>query len=217
MALVAVVSGAVYHGKTQRLFAKYDYAFFVTALTYDYLLLHSFQYHRTSHLNMYEEAHVTWYRILSICYAVAVVMLVHVFVFPDYAGDYLLQVPPRAHATAPPGDRDLHRGQGGGGHQHNPQYANYCAPLPHKRHPLQPAQPQHTNNWAPRTRKRHQREHRPQRPTERSDPTQHAKGRAGDCTGPRNEAATRRHVTGGGGRWNWLVTSLMRHFSATWQ
>uniref|UniRef100_A0A6T1XVR9 DUF2421 domain-containing protein n=1 Tax=Eutreptiella gymnastica TaxID=73025 RepID=A0A6T1XVR9_9EUGL len=101
VALVAVVSGAVYHGKTQRLFAKYDYAFFVTALTYDYLLLHSFQYHRTSHLNMYEEAHVTWYRILSICYAVAVVMLVHVFVFPDYAGDYLLQaLPERMLKTA---------------------------------------------------------------------------------------------------------------------
>ena len=27
-------------------------------------------------------------------------------------------------------------------------------------------------------------EHRPQRPTERSDPTQHAKGRTGDCPGP---------------------------------
>ena len=51
-------------------------------------------------------------------------------------------------------------------------------------------------------RKRHQQEHRPQRPTERSDPTQHAKGRAGDCPGPRKETATRRNVTrgeGGGG------------------
>ena len=46
------------------------------------------------------------------------------------------------------------------------------------------AQPQHTNHWAPRTRKRHQQEHRPQRPTERSDPTQHAKGRTGDRPGP---------------------------------
>ena len=50
--------------------------------------------------------------------------------------------------------------------------------LPHS------AQPQHTNYWAPRTRKRQQQEHRPQRPTERSDPTQHAKGRKGDCPGP---------------------------------
>ena len=40
--------------------------------------------------------------------------------------------------------------------------------------------PQCTNYWAPLTRKRHQQEHRPQRPTERSDPTQHAKGRTGD-------------------------------------
>ena len=60
--------------------------------------------------------------------------------------------------------------------------------------------PRHTNDWAPRTRKRHQREHRPQRPTERSDPTQHAEGRTGDRPGPRKETATRRNVTGGGGR-----------------
>ena len=67
--------------------------------------------------------------------------------------------------------------------QYNPQYANYCAPLTRKRHTMpQPAQPWHTNHWAPRTR---QQEHRPQRPTESSDPTQHAKGRTGDCPGPR--------------------------------
>ena len=44
-----------------------------------------------------------------------------------------------------------------------------------------------------------QREHRPQRPTERSDPTQHAKGRPGDCPGPCKGATTRRNVTQGGG------------------
>ena len=59
-------------------------------------------------------------------------------------------------------------------------------------------QPQHTNYGAPRTRKRHQQEHRPQRPTESSDPTQHAKGRMGDCPGPRKGATTRRNVTQGG-------------------
>ena len=73
----------------------------------------------------------------------------------------------------------------------HPQYANYWAPLTRKRHiPPHSAQPQHTNHWAPRTRKRHQQEHRSQRPTERSDPTQHAKGRTGDCPGPRKETAT---------------------------
>ena len=101
------------------------------------------------------------------------------------------------------------RGEGGEEHkqsndphnkQHNPQYANYWAPLTHKRHiPPHSAQPQHTNDWAPRTRKRHQQEHRPQRPTERSDPTQHAKGRTGDCPGPRKETTTGRNVTRGGG------------------
>ena len=50
---------------------------------------------------------------------------------------------------------------------------------------------------APRTRKRHQREHRPQRPTESSDTTPHAKGRTGDCPGPRKETTTRRNVTRG--------------------
>ena len=46
---------------------------------------------------------------------------------------------------------------------------------------------------------RHQQEHRPQRPTESSDPTQHAKGRTGDRPGPRKGATTRRNVTQGGG------------------
>ena len=54
------------------------------------------------------------------------------------------------------------------------------------------------NYWAPRTRKQHQQEHRPQRPTESSDPTQHAKGRTGDRPGPRKGATTRRNVTQGG-------------------
>ena len=80
-----------------------------------------------------------------------------------------------------------------------PQYANYWLPLTRKRHILpHPAQPQHTNHWAPRRRKRHQQEHRPQRPTESSNLTQHAKGRTGDCPGPRKETTTRRNVTQGG-------------------
>ena len=80
-----------------------------------------------------------------------------------------------------------------------PQYANYWAPLTRKRHTMpHPAQPRHTNHWAPQTRKRHQQEHRPQRPTESSNPTQHAKGRTGDCPGPRKETTTRRNVTQGG-------------------
>ena len=85
---------------------------------------------------------------------------------------------------------------------HNPQYANYWAPLTRKRHiPPHSAQPQHTNYWAPRTQTRHQQEHRPQRPTERSDPTQHAKGRTGDCPGLRKGTTTGWNVTqGGGGR-----------------
>ena len=82
----------------------------------------------------------------------------------------------------------------------HPQYANYWAPLTRKRHTMpHPAQAQHTNYWAPRTRKRHRQEHWPQRPTERSDPTQYAKGRTGDCPGPRQETTTRHTVTQGGG------------------
>ena len=79
-----------------------------------------------------------------------------------------------------------------------PQYANYWAPLTRKRHIMpHPAQPRHTNRWAPRARKRHQQEHRPQRPTERSDPTQHAEGSTGDCPGPRKGTTTRQNVTQG--------------------
>ena len=81
-----------------------------------------------------------------------------------------------------------------------PQYANYWAPLTRKGHTMpHPAQPQHTNHWAPRTRKRHRQERRPQRPTESSNSTQHAKRRTGDCPGPRKETTTRRNVTRGGG------------------
>ena len=81
----------------------------------------------------------------------------------------------------------------------HPQYANYWAPLTCKRHTMpHPAQPQHTNYWAPRTRKRHQQEHRPQRPTESSAPTQHAKGRTGDRPGPHKETTTRRNSHRGG-------------------
>ena len=82
----------------------------------------------------------------------------------------------------------------------HPQHANYWAPLTRKRHTMpHSAQPQHTNHWAPRMRKRHQQEHRPQRPTESSNPTQHAKGRTGDCPGSRKGATTRRNVTQGAG------------------
>ena len=49
------------------------------------------------------------------------------------------------------------------------------------------------------TRQRRHTEHRPQRPSERIDPTPCAKGRTGDCPGPRKETATRRNVPQGGG------------------
>ena len=94
----------------------------------------------------------------------------------------------------------------------HPQYANYWAPLTRKRHTLpHSAQSQHTNYWAPRTRKRHQQEHRPQRPTESSDPTQHAKGRTGVCPGPRKGATTRRNVTQGGAGVPCRVDELVVH------
>ena len=103
-----------------------------------------------------------------------------------------------------------------GNNQHNPQYANYWAPLTRKRHiPPHSAQPRHTNHWAPRTRKRHQQEHWPQRPTESSDPTQHAKGRTGDCPGPRKGATTRRNVTQGFGR-GWPAPTPPKGVTKQW-
>ena len=103
----------------------------------------------------------------------------------------------------------------------HPQYANYWAPLTRKWHTMpHSAQSQHANYWAPRTRKRHQQEHRPQRPTESSDPTQHAKGRTGDRPGLRKGATTRRNVTQGVNRapkiWGggvWEKGSIDRHHS----
>ena len=82
----------------------------------------------------------------------------------------------------------------------NPQYTDYWAPLTRKQHTMpHSAQPQRTNHWTPRTRKRHQQEHRLQRPTESSNLMQHAKGRTGDCPGPRKGTTTRQNVTRGGG------------------
>ena len=58
---------------------------------------------------------------------------------------------------------------------------------------------QHRRGWGGWGAGGHPQEHRPQRPTERSDPTQHAEGRPGDCPGPRKETATRRNVPRGWG------------------
>ena len=110
--------------------------------------------------------------------------------FPTVGGPTLQTVSP---AKRKPPFRALLRGIGTG------RGANYRAPLTRKRHiPPHPAQPRRTNHWAPRTRKRHQQEHRPQRPTERSDPTQHAKGRTDDCPGLRirNNNPTECHTGG---------------------
>ena len=104
------------------------------------------------------------------------------------------------------GRRRLHGGKVGGQtvkrpqqQTAHPQYANWAL-LTRKRHiPPHSAQPQYANRWAPRTRKGHQQEHRPQRPPERSDPTQHAEGRTGGCPGPRKGTTTRGNVTQGGG------------------
>ena len=101
-----------------------------------------------------------------------------------------LRGPPQGRAGLE--ERDTWGAGGGGGVM---RYANYWAAKTVKRPPQHPAQPRYTNYWAPRTRKRHPQEHRLQRPTERSDPTQHAKGRTGDCPGPRKGTATRRNVT----------------------
>ena len=121
---------------------------------------------------------------------------------------------PHAHGNAAGQAVDGRRPEGWGqqqpsddprNNQHNPQHANNWAPLTRKRHiPPHSAQPQHTNYWAPRTWKQHQQELRPQRPTERSDPTQHAKGRTGDCPGPRKGATTQRTVTQGDRRAFWM-------------
>ena len=50
--------------------------------------------------------------------------------------------------------------------------------------PQQPAQPQFANYWAPPMRKRHHKEHGLQRPTERSDATQHAEEEPVTVQGP---------------------------------
>ena len=106
--------------------------------------------------------------------------------------------PPHTHrcgatprSTTPTHTHTHTHGGGGGG---------TGPPLTRKRRiPPHSAQPRYTNDWAPRTRKRHRQEHRPQRPTERSDPTQHAEESTGDCPGPRKETTTRRNVTRGVG------------------
>ena len=109
----------------------------------------------------------------------------------------------------PKGEGGISMALGWGG-----QYTNYWAPLMRKRHTMpHPAQPQHTNHWAPRPRKRHQQEHRPQRLIESNNPTQYAKGRTGDCPGPRKETTTRRNVTHGwGGHRHKLLFKSLKNF-----
>ena len=80
------------------------------------------------------------------------------------------------------------------------------------RPPQQPARPRDTNHWAPLTRKQHQQEHRGRQNA--GDPTQHAKGRTGDCPSP-TECHAGGRVVGGGGLvidqrgfgWQLLVSS----------
>ena len=91
--------------------------------------------------------------------------------------------------------RPRRRGGGGAGAANDPRNTTPATRPPQHNQ----RDPQYANDGAPRTRKRHPHEHRPQRPTERSDPAQHAKGRPGDCPGPRKETTTRRNVTRGGG------------------
>ena len=61
-----------------------------------------------------------------------------------------------------------------------------------KQHPC----PSNTSRWFPQLLEL--REHGPQWPAESIGPTQHAKGRTGDCPGPCKETATRRNVTKAG-------------------
>ena len=62
--------------------------------------------------------------------------------------------------------------------------------------PQQPAQPQYANYWALLMWKKTTR-NTGRSGCQNSDPTQHAKGRTGDCPGPRKETATQRDVTQG--------------------
>ena len=62
-------------------------------------------------------------------------------------------------------------------------------------HRLQPWQAQY---WAPHTQKRSD-THRPRGRPANDDPTHSAKGRTGDCPGPRRETNEGRNVTQGGG------------------
>ena len=85
----------------------------------------------------------------------------------------------------------------------HPQYANYWVPLTRKRHTMpHSAQPQHTNYWAPRTEHGNDTSKSTGRSGRQKAAThaQHAKGRTGDCPGPRKGATTRRNVTQGVGR-----------------
>ena len=68
---------------------------------------------------------------------------------------------------------------------------------PHNNH----HNPRCANHWAPLTQQRHHEEHRPPRPSEHVDPTQHVERRTDDCPCPRplKETAPRRNVTPGGG------------------
>ena len=83
---------------------------------------------------------------------------------PSYM--YGMKPPPPPRTLEVQGRGDAAVCVGGG----RPERGGGCAAKTERRQPAQPPV-RHL------TRKRHQQEHRPQRPTERSDPTQHAEGR----------------------------------------
>uniref|UniRef100_A0A7S1NLC0 Uncharacterized protein n=1 Tax=Eutreptiella gymnastica TaxID=73025 RepID=A0A7S1NLC0_9EUGL len=87
--LVTTVSGWVYYGRARKWAPDYDYAFFVVVMTYDYLLLASYRYHDNDRDILF-----TWYRMLAILIAVAIVLFMSIVVFPEYSGDSLLQALP---------------------------------------------------------------------------------------------------------------------------
>ena len=95
-----------------------------------------------------------------------------------------------------PFDNSAPLGGGGGGQQRGKPGGSAQQQPSTDPPPQPPAQPPARQPLGPATAATTpQEEHRPQRPSERSDPTQPAKGRAGDGPGPRKETATRRNAT----------------------
>ena len=87
VALTGTVTGFVYYMRAASWLPSFDYGLLVFTLTFDYLLLSGLQ--AAQHQGWEAGAEATLARLFAIVFSCGVVILFSMFIFPEYAGEYL--------------------------------------------------------------------------------------------------------------------------------